>query len=503
MVGLTGIPVVHMFVPTLNKVHFVNRAETGFPAGMLPQDSSLWTVEYDVDTNDYRLLAIDANQPGCGTGAYLKDGIFWLTGGEDPISSLRYYDGVNWHEEVGHLTSTRWYGTAVTLPAGNILFVGGQQAPDYHIQYLNPTYEFYPNPLNQKFFTPVLAQTDQLKKCDWCMSSYPFVFVLPDGYVLMVVNAEVTVFDPINNAVIKSLPNAPIFHQQDPLTAGYIALPLQASNDYWPEILACGGGDLSYDSAAPAGSYCSRLNLRNYMTANLQWISESMPNSRVMPDMINLPNGKVLILNGAQKGYAGYPYPVNTLNWHATDPNLEAVLYDPSAPFGARFKPYARTTIARMYHSTAILTYEGTVLVGGSSTVDPMTESGPYPTEFRAEKVYPSYMNAPSRPVILSVSTAGPTYGSTITVTVGQASDAPSFLVYFIHPGMSTHGQMMGSRSILLPAVIQGQAGDVTTLSVTMPPNSNIAPPIGLHYYLFVTRADTLVPSKAIMMSIQ
>jgi hypothetical protein len=35
-----------------------------------------------------------------------------------------------------------------------------------------------------------------------------------------------------------------------------------------------------------------------------------------------------------------------------------------------------------------------------------------------------------------------------------------------------------------------------------MPANANIAPPVGLHYYLFVTRADTLVPSKAIMMGV-
>jgi hypothetical protein len=429
VVGVTGIPAVHMFIPSLTKVHFVNRAETGFPAGMLPGDSSLWTVEYDVDTNTYRLLAINSNQPGCGTGAYLSDGMFWLTGGEDSISSLRYYDGTNWHEGVGHLTSTRLYGTAVTLPAGNILMVAGQQGPDYHRYDLNPTYEFYPNPLNQKFYTPLLNQSD---KCEWCLTTYPFVFVLPDGYVLLVVNAQVTVFDPVANAVIKSLPSAPVIHQSD---AGYIALPLQASNDYWPEIFACGGG--SHNPTELAGSICSRLNTRNYMTASLQWVSESMPSPRVMPDMINLPNGKVLILNGARRGNGGYPWPEGTSNWHATDPNLDAILYDPAAPLGNRFKVYGTTTIARMYHSAAILTYEGSVLVGGSSTVDPMTLSGPYPTEFRAEKFYPTYMAAAARPIIVSVSTAGPLYGSSVQVVVDQAADAPGFVAFFIHPGMS------------------------------------------------------------------
>ena len=36
------------------------------------------------------------------------------------------------------------------------------------------------------------------------------------------------------------------------------------------------------------------------------WQVESMPQSRVMPDTILLPDGRVLIVNGAQTGIAGY-----------------------------------------------------------------------------------------------------------------------------------------------------------------------------------------------------
>ena len=46
----------------------------------------------------------------------------------------------------------------MTLPAGNILMVAGQQGPNYHRIDLNPTYEFYLNLLNQKFYTPLLDQ---------------------------------------------------------------------------------------------------------------------------------------------------------------------------------------------------------------------------------------------------------------------------------------------------------------------------------------------------------
>ena len=107
------------------------------------------------------------------------------------------------------------------------------------------------------------------------------------------------------------------------------------------------------------------------------------------------------------------------------------------------------------------------------------------------------------RPVILSVSQTAATYGSQVTVVVDQAADAPGFVAYFIHPGLSTHGQMMNARSIQLPTDIMGHTGSQTTLQVTMPANANIAPPVGLHYYLFITRVDTLIPSVAVMMSIQ
>ena len=36
------------------------------------------------------------------------------------------------------------------------------------------------------------------------------------------------------------------------------------------------------------------------------WQVESMPQARVMPDAILLPDGRVLIVNGAQTGMAGY-----------------------------------------------------------------------------------------------------------------------------------------------------------------------------------------------------
>ena len=88
--------------------------------------------------------------------------------------------------------------------------------------------------------------------------------------------------------------------------------------------------------------------------------------------MVALPDGTILIINGAQQGKAGFG--------SATQPNLNAVLYDPTLPFGNRFSILNSTTIARMYHSEATLLPDGRVLVSGS---DPLDKN--FPEEYRIE----------------------------------------------------------------------------------------------------------------------
>jgi len=88
--------------------------------------------------------------------------------------------------------------------------------------------------------------------------------------------------------------------------------------------------------------------------------------------MVPLPDGTVLIVNGAQQGQAGFAA--------ATEPNLNAVLYDPSLPAGTRFSTLGKTTIPRMYHSEATLLPDGRVLISGSNPQDPN-----FPDEYRLE----------------------------------------------------------------------------------------------------------------------
>ena len=88
--------------------------------------------------------------------------------------------------------------------------------------------------------------------------------------------------------------------------------------------------------------------------------------------MVALPDGTMFIINGAQQGFAGFAL--------ASDPNLNAVLFDPTQPQGQRFSILSNTNIARMYHSEATLLPDGSILISGSDPLDSR-----FPEEYRIE----------------------------------------------------------------------------------------------------------------------
>jgi hypothetical protein len=75
-----------------------------------------------------------------------------------------------------------------------------------------------------------------------------------------------------------------------------------------------------------------------------------------MPYGVLLPDGKVLIINGAAGGTAGYGNVQNQVGTSNADgPVYQPLLYDPEAPAGKRFSSQGLPTsdIPRLYHSVA------------------------------------------------------------------------------------------------------------------------------------------------------
>ncbi|KAI9602694.1 hypothetical protein H4Q26_001990 [Puccinia striiformis f. sp. tritici PST-130] len=83
-----------------------------------------------------------------------------------------------------------------------------------------------------------------------------------------------------------------------------------------------------------------------------------------------MPDGKVLIVNGAKTGVAGYGNLVDRVGGsNADNPNFTPVLYDPDAPAGHRFttEGMPTSTIPRLYHSVAALVPSGKIIIAGSN----------------------------------------------------------------------------------------------------------------------------------------
>ena len=103
-----------------------------------------------------------------------------------------------------------------------------------------------------------------------------------------------------------------VLSSSSPFSAGAVLLPLTPENNYTPEVMICGGSTVSdtvnpstISSQTPASAQCIRMVLN---TAGIAagWKVESMPQARIMPELIQLPDMTITIVNGARTGVAGY-----------------------------------------------------------------------------------------------------------------------------------------------------------------------------------------------------
>jgi len=186
-----------------------------------------------------------------------------------------------------------------------------------------------------------------------------------------------------------------------------------------------------------------------------------------------------MILNGAHQGVAGFGL--------ASDPNFNALLYDPTQPVGSRFSILGNTTIARMYHSEATLLPDGRVLVSGS---DPQTPG--LPEELRIEVYIPPYLSQGLTQPVVTVPNTDWAYGGQYQINV-QLFQGQAMRVSLVAAVSSTHGNVMGAR-VIFPAF--SCQGNVCT--VTAPPNAEVSPP-GWHQ-LFILDGPT--PSHSVFVRI-
>ncbi|KAF8378197.1 hypothetical protein HHK36_029534 [Tetracentron sinense] len=438
------------------------------------------SVEYNIAGNKVRPLRLETDT-WCSSGSFLSNGTLLQTGGYgNGYRRIRYFrpcdgDNCDWRQSRALLSDNRWYASNHILPEKDrVIVVGGRRIF---------TYEFVPKLSSgaRSFDLPFLHQTNDGNEGG--NNLYPFLHLSSDGNLFIFANRDSILFNYKRNKVIKTFPRIPGEGSRNyPSTGSSVILPLDHTDGFQKvEVMVCGGAASGAYRAARQGNFLKGLSScgRMVITGNRhKWAMENMPEPRMLNDMLILPNGHVLIINGAKNGCAGWN--------NAANPSLRPYLYKPKKIPGRRFSVLKSTKIARMYHSSAVLLPDGRVLVAGGNPNNRYTFNNvAYPTELRLQAFVPHYMGRDyhdRRPGNVSIHYGkgeyGVRYGEEFTVNFWlgtRPSNDVEFSAYA--PPFTTHSVSMNQRMLRLRCknMVREEDGWMNAV-LEAPPSPNVAP---------------------------
>ncbi|KAK6938918.1 Glyoxal oxidase, N-terminal [Dillenia turbinata] len=508
-----GINAMHMQQLHNDRVIIFDRTDFGpsnlsLPSGKcrndphdkaLTHDCTAHSAKYNVVSNTFQALEV-LTDVWCSSGAAMPDGRLVQTGGfndgEMKVRVILPCQMCDWQEISNGLAARRWYATSHLLPDGRQIIIGGQGEFNY---------EFYPKtPATSGVFNlPFLSQTNDRNQEN---NLYPFVHLNVDGNLFIFANNRAILFNFNNGVVVKTYPQIPGGDPRNyPSTGSSVLLPLKnlQSGNVEAEVLICGGAPRNSFLQARRGNFlmalntCGRIKITD---ASPSWVMETMPRARTMGDMILLPNGNVLIINGVQKGVAGWELGRNAVH--------NPVLYKPDDRVGSRFEVQNPSTIARAYHSSAILLRDGRVLVGGSNPHEKYVFTDvTFPTELSLEAFSPDYLNAgvsnlrPRIRVPHTQSQIG--YGQKLVVRFWLAGplNANEVSVTLVAPSFTTHSFSQSQRLLVLSgsSKILPVGKNVYRMEVISPGSGNLAP--AAFYTMYVVHQG--IPSPGIWVQLK
>jgi len=365
----------------------------------------------------------------------------------------------------------RWYPTMTELNDGRMMTTSGLNDTDGNN---NNTSEIWDG---QQWGAEIPGNPHITDFPTFQFPLYPRMHLLPTGHVFYSSPSSATIdFDPSTQSW--TLIAWTIYPgQNDPngeRTYGTsILLPLTPQNNYSPKVIIMGGDNPATDTTEliDLSSAGAQISAACPMYAPCWVAGPKMSQKRVEMEATILPNGKLLVDGGSAK------------DEDATTASLQAEIYD---PVSNSFSPAGSNTFPRLYHNTQLLLPDGTVALTGGNP-----DQGVY--ENHIEIYQPSYLfnsdgSAATRPTI-GVGTPGSiSYGQSFTVPTPDAANIAS--VVLMKAGSVTHSFDMDQRFVGLTFATGQGAASSNTLTVTGPPDSNIAPP-GFYMLFLVNKSGT------------
>ena len=431
----------------------------------------------------------------CGGESFLADGTLLSAGG-----TLDY--DVNGHgffgrratvafdphtrqwAQRGDLSVGRWYPTLVTLGDGRVLAVAGLDQHGKIDQGAKSVEVFSPSTGTwQSLGVPAGPGFDRLPL-------YAHLFLLHNGRLLFTggrmddgVAQGPALLDlttsPVMATTLSGLDQPDLRNQ----SASVLLPPAQAQR-----VMIIGGGPANDTDPRKATNSVAVIDLK----AAQPGFHPAAPlhNSRVHLNATLLPDRTVFVSGGAsqhednERGIAEQP----------GQARRQAEIYDPATD---SWRVAASATVARMYHSVALLLPDGRVVTASNNPSRGQHvawNKDPEHEEMRLEIYSPPYLFRGSRPVIAA---APPEwrYGQTVQVQSPQAQSIK--WASLIKSGVTTHSFDTGQRLVDMP--IDATRG-ADSLAVHVPNNPNIAPP---GWYMLFLTDQTGVPSVATWIHLQ
>ena len=368
------------------------------------------------------------------------------------------------------MPKARWYPTCVTLPDGRALIVSGiySQAHNFVFKnsFINQTYEIFdPNTNSLSRPKPFLKK----------IKAYPFLEVLPGGtlfvhsdYTTRLVN--LTNFEPYPER----------FETEHKGTRTYpgmgccTLLPIRPDDTDF-KILVAGGSEVdSPNNNSDTTNTAEVFTFKSNNPRESGWETIKPTNKkRFLSDSVLLPDGTVLVTNGAAVGISD----------DNKVPVREIELYDPKSNIWSIIDSLDRD---RLYHSSALLLPDGKIIAAESTGHKWSTNPEHYEKEL--EIIIPPYLkDNPHRPQIIGC----PLQISYNTNFEIQSPDSSEVIqVVLIKNSSTTHNNNMDQRCLVVPISYQTN----NTLKLSSPKDRTYAPP---GYYMLFLLNKNRIPSIA------